>query len=82
MNKVAEEEAEGQFDTIVKEAYEITMSKVAEEDGILSEDTVNAIIKEAYDLTMNSVNEDSVLSDLEEITKVAYQHTIDQIAKQ
>ena len=80
LQKVAEgNEAPEMMENIVKEAYDITMQKIAEQDSTLPEDTYNAIIKEAYDLTMNSVDESTVLDELSEITKVAYQHTMDQI---
>lgn len=80
MQKVAEEAVDPEMtEKIVKEAYDITMQKIAEYDNTISEDVYNSIIKEAYDLTMNSIEETNVLDELSEITKVAYQHTMDQI---
>lgn len=79
LQKVAEEELPEMFENITKEAYDITMAKVAEVSEDINEDTYNSIIKEAYDITMSTLDESSTLKDLEEITKVAYEYTLNQI---
>lgn len=83
LQKIAEESGgtDEMYESITKEAYDITLKKVAEEDNI-SEEVLNDIIKEAYDLTMSNIDETKVLDELTEITKVAYQFTLDAVNEQ
>lgn len=64
---------------IQKEAYDITMSKIAEVNDVVDEDTYTAIVKEAYDMTIEATKVDlQKVAETEEISE----DTLNQIIKE